>query len=92
MKVVNIKAYSTYDLWSQIGGVVGIFLGVSILQVIISESTLLNQSICLSHILVIDTTFLFVATRNYTPVCSAYQGENDETKIWRWKEWRIKDR
>ena len=38
LEVVNIKAYSTYDLWSQIGGVVGIFLGVSILQVITSES------------------------------------------------------
>ena len=34
LEVVNKKAISTYDLWSQIGGVVGIFLGVSILQVI----------------------------------------------------------
>ena len=33
LEVVNIKTYTTYDLWSQIGGVVGIFLGVSILQV-----------------------------------------------------------
>ena len=36
LEVVNIRAYSPYDLWSQIGGVVGIFLGVSILQVIVN--------------------------------------------------------
>ena len=34
LEIVNNEAYSSYDLWSQIGGIVGIFLGYSILQVI----------------------------------------------------------
>ena len=33
LEIVNNAAYTEYDLWSQIGGIVGIFLGYSILQV-----------------------------------------------------------
>ena len=33
LEILNNEAYTSYDLWSQIGGIVGIFLGYSILQV-----------------------------------------------------------
>ena len=33
LEIANNVAYPEYDLWSQIGGIVGIFLGYSILQV-----------------------------------------------------------
>ena len=33
IEIQNNEAYTSYDLWSQIGGIVGIFLGYSILQV-----------------------------------------------------------
>ena len=33
-EITNNRAFTTFDLWSQIGGFVGIFLGYSCLQVI----------------------------------------------------------
>ena len=33
LEILNNEAYTSYDLWSQMGGIVGIFLGYSILQV-----------------------------------------------------------
>ena len=35
-EIVNHQAFTIYDLWSQIGGFVGIFLGYALLQVVIS--------------------------------------------------------
>ena len=37
LEIVNNQAYTEYDLWSQIGGIIGIFLGQSILQVTLTK-------------------------------------------------------
>ena len=43
LEIVNNEAYTEYDLWSQIGGIVGIFLGYSILQVTLTRIQLFFQ-------------------------------------------------
>ena len=43
LEIVNNEAYTEYDLWSQIGGIVGIFLGYSILQVTLTRIQLYFQ-------------------------------------------------
>ena len=72
LEIVNNEAYSSYDLWSQIGGIIGIFLGYSILQVIYN----INNYMTNDPNPLIDSFYYLIDTRDDIVLFDVYQGIN----------------